>query len=564
MYQFDNERHLKIGEIVITVKFISLIFFGIAIFIEIPKLFGSDAGILNKLTTTELIQASMIFVIFGLSILLIQFYQSRYINLKFNSRNKLIYDVFEIFIFLLLDTLLFLFSGLYDSPYKIIFLFIMLTVTIQHGVRYGLIVATVSSVIILSIDIITAPVKPNPYLQIDLILCGIFIMMTWLVGYYRNIEVQYSNKMANLAVVDDLTGLYTHGYFQQYLSREIDNSEKTGKPLSLLFLDIDYFKYFNELYGHQAGDEVLKEISVKVKSHVTLPHIAARYGGDEITVLMPETTEQEATHIAENIRKEIETEFADKFAEIKKITVSIGVSCLPTSAKDKNELIKCADDALYRAKSFHKNRVETYQSVLEELKNDLDENDADIISSIKTLISIINTKDKYTYRHVERVVVYSGLIADELDLNEDDKKILKYSAYLHDIGKINISENILNKKMPLTQEEWDILKKHPDDGVDIIKPVDSLSGTLPVILYHHEKYGGGGYPQNLAGDEIPFLARILTVADCFDAMTSNRPYSLAKTFDEAIQELKDCSSTQFDPEIVKVFIKVLKKKKNIF
>lgn len=564
MYQFDNERHLKIGEIVITVKFISLIFFGIAIFIEIPKLFGSDAGILNKLTTTELIQASMIFVIFGLSILLIQFYQSRYINLKFNSRNKLIYDVFEIFIFLLLDTLLVLFSGLYDSPYKIIFLFIMLTVTIQHGVRYGLIVATVSSVIILSIDIITAPVKPNPYLQIDLILCGIFIMMTWLVGYYRNIEVQYSNKMANLAVVDDLTGLYTHGYFQQYLSREIDNSEKTGKPLSLLFLDIDYFKYFNELYGHQAGDEVLKEISVKVKSHVTLPHIAARYGGDEITVLMPETTEQEATHIAENIRKEIETEFADKFAEIKKITVSIGVSCLPTSAKDKNELIKCADDALYRAKSFHKNRVETYQSVLEELKNDLDENDADIISSIKTLISIINTKDKYTYRHVERVVVYSGLIADELDLNEDDKKILKYSAYLHDIGKINISENILNKKMPLTQEEWDILKKHPDDGVDIIKPVDSLSGTLPVILYHHEKYGGGGYPQNLAGDEIPFLARILTVADCFDAMTSNRPYSLAKTFDEAIQELKDCSSTQFDPEIVKVFIKVLKKKKNIF
>jgi diguanylate cyclase (GGDEF)-like protein len=564
MYQIDNERHLKIREIVITVKFISLIFFGIAVFVEIPKLYGEDIGLLHKFASIELVQASMIFIIFGLSILLIYFYQSRYINPNFKSRNRQIYDVVETIAFLLVDTLLILFSGLYDSPYKIIFLFIMLTVTIQHGVRYGLIVASISSAIILSIDIISVPVKPNPYLQIDLILCGIFIMLTWLVGYYRNIEVQYSLKMANLAIIDDLTGLYTHGYFQQYLSNEIENYEKTGKPLSLLFLDIDYFKYFNELYGHQAGDEVLREISLRIKSHVKESHIAARYGGDEITILMPETTEKEAIDFAENIRKDIETEFADKFSEIKKITVSIGVSCLPTSAKDKNELIKCADDALYQAKSFHKNRVETYQSVLEELKNDIDKNDVDIISSVKTLISIINTKDKYTYRHVEKVVLYCGIIADELNLSEDDKKTLKYGAYLHDIGKINISENILNKKMPLTVEEWDILKKHPNDGVDIIKPVDSLSNVLPVILHHHEKYGGDGYPDNLSGNEIPYLARILTVADCFDAMTSNRPYSLAKTFDEAIQELRDCSCVQFDPEIVEVFIKAIEKRRDIF
>jgi diguanylate cyclase (GGDEF)-like protein len=345
----------------------------------------------------------------------------------------------------------------------------------------------------------------------------------------------------------------------------INQAESNGKPISLLFIDIDYFKYFNDLYGHQIGDEVLKEIGARISSHLKPSHIAARYGGEEFTVIMYDTAEADAVRFAETIRKDIEKAFDKKYNEVKKITVSIGIGCYPTKAKNKDELIKCADDALYRAKSFHRNRVETFQSVLEELKSDIvEEDDMSIINSMKTLIGVINSKDKYTYRHIERVVVYCGIIADALKINDKDKKILKYGAYLHDIGKINIPEEILNKKMPLTKEEWDMLKQHPAYGVDIVSPVKSLVDSIPIILHHHERYDGGGYPTGLAGEQIPYLARVLTVADCFDAMTSNRPYSIARSVEDAIGELIACSSTQFDPEIVEAFVGVLRDNNNIF
>lgn len=154
--------------------------------------------------------------------------------------------------------------------------------------------------------------------------------------------------------------------------------------------------------------------------------------------------------------------------------------------------------------------------------------------------------------------MYSRMLADKLGLNEEEKKNLIYGAYMHDIGKINISKDILNKRMGLTNEEWEILKQHPTEGVEIIKSVDSLQSISPVILYHHERYDGKGYPENLKGDDIPYNARILTVVDSFDAMTSERPYNKRKSYGEAIEELKRCSGTQFDPKIVEAFIEGIK------
>jgi len=149
------------------------------------------------------------------------------------------------------------------------------------------------------------------------------------------------------------------------------------------------------------------------------------------------------------------------------------------------------------------------------------------------------------------------MLSEKLALSEDDKKTLIYGAYMHDIGKINISEQVLNKKMPLNNEEWEILKQHSSNGVEIIKPVDSLLHISPLILHHHERYDGKGYPDNLKGENIPYLARALTVVDSFDAMTSNRPYNNRRTHEEAIEELRRCKRTQFDPEIVEAFIEVL-------
>jgi len=568
LYHFDKEQKLKIGELVITAKLVSLIFFVIAVFIEIPKFtFNNNIflGIQLSAVKYQTIVACIILVmLFAFSIILVLYYRKRYIRSPIETKKQAIYDVLEILVFIIIDTALVMFTGLHLSPFKMIFLFIMISVTIQHGVRIGLIVSSFCSAVILAIDLISFPARPNAYFQIDLMLSGVYIMTTWLLGYYRSAEMEYSLKMANIAITDDLTGLYSHGYFQAKLNEQIKTAEENNKPLSLLFMDIDFFKYFNDLYGHQEGDEVLKAIGAKLNSYKNPLYLPARYGGEEFTVIMNETTEEDAVKFAEIVRKDIEATFINKFPEIRNITVSIGVSSFPSKAKDKSELIKYADDALYRAKSFHRNRVETYHSVLEELKNDIEDDDIEIISSMKTLISIINSKDKYTYRHIERVVIYCGLIADKLNLSLYEKKMLKYGAYLHDIGKINMPQEVLNKKMPLTNEEWALLKQHPTFGVEIISPVKSLADAIPVILYHHERFDGKGYPENLLGENIPHLARILTVADSFDAMTSNRPYGIAKTFNEGIEELKICSSTQFDPMIVEIFIDILKSKNNIF
>ena len=206
--------------------------------------------------------------------------------------------------------------------------------------------------------------------------------------------------------------------------------------------------------------------------------------------------------------------------------------------------------------------MESYTSILDELKIDTEDEHIDIITSIKTLISVINAKDKYTYGHVERVVIYSRLLADKLELNEKNKKELIYGAYMHDIGKINIPKEILNKNMPLTPDEWEIMKQHSVNGVEIIKSVESLKEIAPLILHHHERYDGKGYPDNLKGNNIPYLVRMLTVVDCFDAMTSCRPYNKRKTYKEAIEELKRCSGTQFDKDIVDSFIEVIMENEN--
>ena len=318
------------------------------------------------------------------------------------------------------------------------------------------------------------------------------------------------------------------------------------------------------MYGHQKGDEALKKIGKLLKNIARENDLVARYGGEEFAIILPNTSEEEATKIAERIRNKVEKTYFEgqENQPNANFTVSVGIAAFPDKAKSELELVKCADDALYRAKFFHKNRVETYVSVLDELKRDLNEEENTLVTSIKTLISIINAKDKYTYSHVERVVIYSRLMAKKLELSEDEKKQLIYGAYMHDIGKINIPNEILTKKMRLTKEEWEILKQHPKDGVEIIKSVNSLKNVVPLILYHHERYDGFGYPVGLKEKEIPYLARVLTVIDSFDAMTSSRPYNKRKTYDEGLIELERCSGTQFDPEIVRIFSEVVKENIN--
>lgn len=365
----------------------------------------------------------------------------------------------------------------------------------------------------------------------------------------------------HLATIDGLTGLYNHRYFQQRLAEEIERSRRMKMPLSLIMMDIDYFKHYNDCQGHPAGDKVLQLISRILRKNIRGMDIAARYGGEEFAVIMVDTAPEEAVKIAERIRRTVE-EFPFTGRDEQpagRLTISMGVASYPANALKKDDLIKLADDALYKAKYISKNKVVLYYSVLDELKGELDKSERDLINTIKTLISVINSKDKYTYGHSERVVHYAVSVGEAMELPEDELKIIRVGAFLHDIGKIEIDREILNKGDSLSAEEQKILYQHPSWGAQIISSVRSLKDVIPVVLYHHEKFDGKGYPAQLAGTDIPLVARILKVVDSYDAMTSPRPYQPIRNNQEAVEELVRCSGTDFDPAVVKVFLSILDK-----
>lgn len=558
MNEIEDNKRKQINDIVSVVKLASLMFTAIVFF----QYFFQDSTSNGTIIEVNFsIVAVAIIVIALLMVYLLWTYSSAR---KSMSTNNYINNI-ENAIFIIIFISAIMVSGAHLSESKHIFLFLITTTTIQSGLKKGLTIAAISSLIILGIDLIFAPnAMVNQYFENDLILSGIFLLTAWPLGFYVKVEGEHIKQLEGLANKDGLTGVYNHRYFQDALKTQIEISNRTKKPISMIFIDIDYFKHYNDLYGHQKGDEVLKKIGELLSENVRSEDVVARYGGEEFAIILPNTKEDEAIKIANNIRSIIEsTKFYGEENQPKGIlTVSMGVSVYPDKSKSDIELIKSSDDALYRAKFFNKNRVEGYTFILDELQKDIDGEDLELVTSIKTLISVINAKDRYTYSHCERLVVYSRLLAKKLNLSEDDTKTLIYGSYMHDIGKINIPKEILIKKMPLTNEEWDLLKQHPQNGIDIIKPVKSLDKMAPLILHHHEKYNGTGYPYGLAGEDIPYLARVLTVVDSFDAMTSNRPYNKRKTYEEAIDELVNFSGTQFDTEIVKKFIEVIEENKN--
>ncbi|MBC2396545.1 diguanylate cyclase [Clostridium tetanomorphum] len=551
MNQNKMNRQKVILETLSIVKLISLLFSSI-IFISRCSNFDitTSGGYFNMIICVSI--ALMLTFLYGVwSFFIINKFQWKWI--------KWIQYV-ENFLFVLCFFILVLMSGANESNYKFIFLFIIITSSIQFGIKYGVTLAMVCSLMLLTMDLISGTeIEINQYFENDLILVGVFLLTACTLGYYSKIENKHIEYLSYLANIDGLTELYNHKYFHEYLKTSIERCRRLGKNVALILIDIDYFKNYNDLYGHQKGDMVLRTIGFILKNSVKDGQIACRYGGEEFAIIIPYKDEKYTLNLAESIRKKIE-EYKFEGEENQpngKVTVSIGVSIFPNKSKNENELVNSADDALYRAKFFNKNRVECYYSVLDELKNDIEKEHVNLISSIKTLIGIINAKDRYTYAHVERVVVYSKLLGSKLNLCEEDKKVLEYGAYMHDIGKINISADILNKKVPLSDEEWNIIKCHPKNGVKILQSVNSLEKVIPLIKYHHERYDGKGYPEGLQGEEIPYLVRILTVADSFDAMTSNRPYNKKKNYKDAIFELKRCSGSQFDPKIVEAFIEIV-------
>lgn len=561
MKEIKKNRIKQINDMSSIVKLSSLMFTAIIFF----QYFFNDEGImLDSFYSTSIFMP----IVVGCLILTIIYMLWSFQGNENTNKPVLKYKILiENILFMVILFLAIVISGANKSQYKVIFLFIITSTTIQSGMKSGIISSVIASLAILIMDILCMPgATVNQYFQDDLLLAGVFILTSWPLGFYVKIEGEHIEMLERLVNEDGLTGVYNHRYFQDSLKEIIISAKKKEAKLAMILTDIDYFKHYNDLYGHQKGDEVLRCIGRILRDNSGEESITARYGGEEFAIILPNTNEEEALEIADRIRRIIEkTKFyGEENQPSGVLTVSMGISTFPDKAINEVELIKSADDALYRAKFFNKNRVETYSSILDDLKNNIEEKDIELVTSIKTLISVINAKDRYTYGHSERVVLYSKLLAEKLGLSREDKNNLTQGAFMHDIGKINISKEILLKKMPLTKEEWGILKSHPEEGIEIIKPVKSLEKIIPIIKHHHERFDGTGYPNNLKGEEIPYLSRVLSVVDSFDAMTSNRPYNKRKTYEEAILELRKFSGSQFDPSIAEKFIEVIEENKEKF
>ena len=389
-----------------------------------------------------------------------------------------------------------------------------------------------------------------------------------------------SNKtLEELTLRDSQTGLYNHRHLKKALEANFSRAERQGRPLSVIMMDIDYFKSINDVYGHVFGDLVLRQFAAQLTKAVRPYDVVIRIGGEEFVVLSLDSDRAGALALAKRIQNRIKLySFKNKKHSVK-IKLSLAIASYPEDNVAKDEaLMDLADQILNKAKENGGNII--YSSL--DLKNGIGKvpetsdvhllkekigkltkrANQSLVEATFAFAKTIELKDCYTGKHVERTVHYAVKISQALDLSKDRQEVIKGSAMLHDLGKVGISELILRKKSKLSAEEFERIKRHPQIGVDIIRPIHFLRPIIPALLHHHERWDGKGYPQGLKGRRIPLEARILAIADVYQALVSVRPYKKAYSKAKSIKIIKKASGTQFDPDIVKTFLKILQDEKS--
>lgn len=354
-----------------------------------------------------------------------------------------------------------------------------------------------------------------------------------IVGVARNVTktVILEEKLKVMSYKDKLTGLYNRAYFDEKINQF--NAEKY-LPMSLIMGDVNGLKLVNDTIGHLKGDELLKDITKVIKKSCRKKDFIFRWGGDEICILLPNTTEAEAEVICDKIRKNCENTPTDTIP----LSIALGTSSKNTCSRNIDDLLKEAEDRVYREKLINSRGGRSFM--------------------IDSLQESLGQKHPQTEEHTDRVVKYAKRLGSRLKLRNDKLNELILLAKLHDIGKIGIPDDILLRPGKLNEEEFSIMKTHTEKGYRIAKSNPEIEPVAKCILAHHERYDGTGYPLGLKGEDIPLLARIICVVDSYDAMTSNRSYRAKISKEGAINELKRCSGSQFDPYIVEVFLEEIK------
>jgi diguanylate cyclase (GGDEF)-like protein len=379
----------------------------------------------------------------------------------------------------------------------------------------------------------------SPYLAVALI--GPLVA----VALYQR-SVHRALEAVRLALTDPLTGLGNHRHFHESLRRSLADANALGVPLALCLVDVDNFKLVNDVYGHPVGDHVLSQVAARLRQSGE----SFRLGGDEFALLLPGRGEQDATAIAQALVDRIG---AATYEQGTHMSVSAGVAVFPTQTVERRELLRLADTALYWAKEHGKNRVQLYRPEGVELTNlrrlpwSCDR--VARLRAAATLAYAVDARDAHVGRHSTIVGDLAARIAGRLGLDTEQIELVRLAGSLHDLGKLAVPEEILRKPGPLDEAEKLVLQRHPQIGYRML---DSM-GVDPVaawVLHHHERWDGHGYPAGLTAEQIPLAARIVLVADAYDAMTSDRIYRRPLPHARAIAELERCAGTQFDPDAV--------------
>lgn len=365
--------------------------------------------------------------------------------------------------------------------------------------------------------------KPRDYTEQDVQIVSYFADLAWSIAEHKRSE----ERIRYISFHDTLTGLYNRAYLEEEIQR-LDTGRQL--PISILMADLNGLKLVNDTYGHSTGDEMLRTTAEILKGSCRREDIIARWGGDEFVILLPQTFKEEARRIGKRIRSRCQA------ADIGGVPVSLafGVAVKEWPHETLADVLIKAEDFMYKQKLADTKSARS--------------------NVLSALLKTLETKSYETGEHVCRMQMMAMGFGEKLGLSESELNRLSLLVTLHDIGKINIPEEILTKKGSLTEEEWKIIKKHPETGFRIAHSTGVFAHVAEDILAHHERWDGLGYPQGLKGERIPLLARITAIIDAYEVMTNGRPYKEKLSPEEAAAEIIRCSGTQFDPGLAKLFL----------
>ena len=379
----------------------------------------------------------------------------------------------------------------------------------------------------------------------------------------RNQSLHLLNaRLGKQATTDPLTGLPNHRALVERLDMALANAQATHASCALIFIDIDRFKTVNDRYGHVMGDQVLSQFGKLVQESLPAGACVGRWGGEEFVALLPHRDSAEALKVAERIRARVDRHILTGKGEMN-VTCSLGVASYPQDASTRASLLLSADKAMYAAKRLGRNQVRLAHEPLvlalgmsEAEPEPPASEEAEMLAVVDSLLTALETRDDYTSQHARRVSALSLKLALMLGLSGAEAYVVSLGGLLHDLGKIGVPDDILLKESCLTDDEYTCMAQHPLTGAEIVAQIPHLQAVAAIVRAHHEHMDGSGYPDGLRGEEIPLGARIVAVADAYDALTSNRSYRTGCAPIEAIRELLRGAGTQFDPQVVGVLVRL--------